>query len=357
MNSFKYADILPNGPKATIDRHQEAWDGFRDIYKDINSPEKKMTTARTKVKIEKWFTSVASDYITHLRQQPLQKAPAATVAAPGRDLGSKAPADVNHEQAFNASKATVPQLKSWLDSHGLMPTDKTTRKKAAWRALVEAELSKRPAASVEDQAGSESDSELDDMDADNDPMYLASYIFTTYYHNLLEHICTMLSHGDLRCFAGQNFEKMNNDHRLYWQHSNRVAGQEIPSIINQHLRVRMNPIRREDIAKCGIQCPYCSHLPFKKSKRNVWFMNHMQTCHPDNPLDQALIQKIEESGTRTLELLAVSTGEFAREVTDVEFQSLTATKRQVDAQYHEKNYTRLKVAEQTWNALTKPQAG
>ena len=171
LDQFKYADVLPHGSDAVAALHQATWDGFRGIYKCINSPEKKLTTTRIQATIEKWFTSIASDYVAYLKRE----APAAA-AAPDRDLGSESKAqvpDVNPEPAFVASKATLPQLKGWLTSRGLMPATKDRpRLKKDWVALVEAQQ----AAAAE---STESDDD-DDVDTANTPLYLASYMFTPY---------------------------------------------------------------------------------------------------------------------------------------------------------------------------------
>jgi len=43
LDQFKYADVLPHGSTAVAALHQATWDGFRDIYKCINSPDKMLT--------------------------------------------------------------------------------------------------------------------------------------------------------------------------------------------------------------------------------------------------------------------------------------------------------------------------
>ena len=321
LKEFKYAVALPDAPPAEMALHQGAWDDFRTIFNTINSAEIVTSHVRIDATITTWFKTYANDYVDHLKAQ----------AAAAEESKAAAEADT-----MLPSKAKVQELKDWLTVRALMPPplDKGKRRyKADWVALVTEEQAK------EQEAARGVFEFYDDEDSEvgNTPLFLASFLFTPYYHSLLNHIPKMLvDAGNLRSFAGQNFEKMNNDHRLYWQNSCRVAGKEIPSIIYQHLRVRMNPVRRRDLATDQIQCPHCSHTPFCIDSK-LPFKKHVQTVHPEVAYDAAFIQKLLAGNARTLSLISASSGEFARQVTDVEFEGLRVEKSKSNASYYVKD--------------------
>jgi len=188
----------------------------------------------------------------------------------------------------------------------------------------------------------------------NDPLFLASFLLTPYYHGLCDHIWELIGEGDLRTFCGQNFEKMNNDHRLFWQNSNKVKGCEIFSILHQHLRVRMNPVRRGDLTIGSMQCPLCSHPPYTKPK---WFKNHILVVHTDTAQwNREFVQERVKEQVRARRLLAASTRSFALQVTEVEFPALATAKAASNKRAYIKNREKAKAFTSEWSQLTQPDA-
>ena len=378
LKEFKYAVALPDAPPAEMAQHQAAWDDFRDIFNTINSAAIVTSHYRIDAKITTWFKAFTNDYVEHLKAEAAARAAAeekkaasdADTMVPSKakvqelkdwlTLRALMPADEKDRRRLKAdwvalvseaqaaegkdseeedvtmvpSKAKVQELKDWLKARSLFPTEKANepKNKAGWVALVTEEQAKeQEAARGVYEFYDDEESELG-----NNPTFLASFLFTPYYHSLLNHIPKMIvKAGNLRSFSGQNFEKMNNDHRLYWQNSCRIQGKEIPSIIDQHLRVRMNPVRRRDIATDLIQCPHCSHPPFSINSK-LPFKKHVKTQHPEVTYDAAFIQDLLAANAHTRSLIGAATEGFAREVTDVAFEALRVQKSKSNAAYHAK---------------------
>jgi hypothetical protein len=190
--------------------------------------------------------------------------------------------------------------------------------------------------------------DANDLEAGNDPLYLASFLFTPYFHSLLDHIPDLLKAGDLRCFAGQNFEKMNNDHRLYWQLTNKQKGKEIPAIMDHHLRVRMNPVRAEDRNHPGsLQCPHCTHPRFTKPQ---WFKDHVTTEHGAGEFTRVMIDELKADKERCLVMLRGPVRRFAEEVV-TEFERIRDLKRTSNAKYYKHTREKRKQFAREWKAL------
>ena len=168
-----------------------------------------------------------------------------------------------------------------------------------------------------------------------EPLFLASFICTPYFHGLLDHIPDMLEVVEnLRQFCGQSFERRNNEHRLFWQNSNKVKGQEIPSIIHQDLRNCMNPITKFDKDLLW-QCPaelLCPHKPFTYKKS---FAKHLRKDHNIvfNVEEQA---KGRTEGEARRKLTRAAHKEFAKQVTDA-FTIIENAHKQVVNTDHAKN--------------------
>ena len=157
----------------------------------------------------------------------------------------------------------------------------------------------------------------------------------------------LLVAGDLRSFTGQNFERMNNEHRLFWQNSNKKKGEEIPSIIKQHLRVRMNPVRRLDLVQFKLQCSLCSHPPFTYKKN---FIKHVTADHPSVDDVPAFFKSTKAAVAERLELTRLSVKAFASFTTDVSFPMQVADKSSSNKTDYEKHKTARKEFKKKYGA-------
>ena len=160
--------------------------------------------------------------------------------------------------------------------------------------------------------------------------FLASFLLTPYFHALLVHVPDFLKNGhNLRSFTGQNFERANNEHRLYWQNSSKVAGDEIPAIIRQHLRVLMNPIKNRRSNNDGaLQCPHCSQKPYVYRKA---MKNHLLENHKDQGWTAELFIGMVDASNESTVLRSLGADDLKRHITDVSFKSRKALKANSNA--------------------------
>ena len=179
---------------------------------------------------------------------------------------------------------------------------------------------------------------------DNTFLFTTEFILTPYFHCLLWHIPHLLDSAEnLRQFCGQSFERRNNEHRLFWQNSNKVKGVEIPSILNQDLRNCMNPMARTDQQSLW-HCPaslLCSHKPFTYKKS---FDNHLRKKHDGMELTLELQAKCVDEAHARVAISHATHREYAREVVEA-FTTIHAaenlskkneqdTNRKVRRQFH-----------------------
>ena len=165
------------------------------------------------------------------------------------------------------------------------------------------------------------------------PAFLASFLLTPYFHCLLVHVAGMVK-GDrnLRDFTGQNFERANNEHRLYWQNCSKVQGDEIPSVIRQHLRVRMNPVENQTRASStSLQCPECSHKPYKYWKA---FETHFVKEHSGIISTQDLFVGCIDAATRGEALAVVATRDLKEAITADAYTELVNEKQTINRLDH-----------------------
>ena len=110
------------------------------------------------------------------------------------------------------------------------------------------------------------------------PLFLASYLLTPYFHSLLNHVPQMIRlHGEIYSFTGQNFEKANNVHQRGQQVSNGIRGDDCSQVIHQDLRTKLNPMSRLDqLQRIECDSPDCSKT---YSRAGDW-SNHRKAKHP-----------------------------------------------------------------------------
>jgi hypothetical protein len=169
----------------------------------------------------------------------------------------------------------------------------------------------------------------------NKPLFLASFLLTPYFHQLLVHIPQLLKNGDLRTFAGQNFEKCNNDHRLYWQVSTKRPGEETVQILSQHLRVRLNPVSISDRTTKRLKCPCCEHPPFRYIG---WLQRHMVALHPDTRWNARFLADRLVERRKAKKTSEASSKEFIHAVLDLAYPDLVAKKKVENSNYYKKTY-------------------
>ena len=253
LDNFRFEDVrarvktrLTTKQASFVKRYQGAWDGFRAIYKEINS--KTPNAFKTKNLINSWFLRYVDDYI---------------------------------EQT----------------AEGTAPGDK-------------------PRPMREDR-----------------PAFLASFLLTPYFHCLLVHVPGMVREGrNLRDFTGQNFERANNEHRLYWQNCSKVQGDEIPAVIRQHLRVRMNPVENQmRAASTSLQCPECSHKPYKYWKS---LETHFVSEHSGIIFTKDLFINCVDAATRGEALAVVATQALKDAITTDAYPELVKEKQTINRSDH-----------------------
>ena len=182
----------------------------------------------------------------------------------------------------------------------------------------------------------------------NNPLFLASFLLTPYFHNLLNHIPELLAYDEIRSFTGQNFEKMNNDHRRFWQNSNMHCGVEIFSIIYQHLRVRMNPVRRADMLTARYPCSHCSHPPFTYPKG---FKNHVLKVHPEVSWNKDYITTLKAKQATVVQTMHAATAAFKLEVTEEAFVALVEIKKLANAKYYKAKKAERSAFKKEWRSF------
>ena len=190
--------------------------------------------------------------------------------------------------------------------------------------------------------------------AKNDPAFLASFLLTPYFHALLEHVCFFLKNGhNLRSFTGQNFERANNEHRLYWQNCNKVNGLEIPAVMRQHLRVRMNPVGLVERSIDGKwQCPGCAHPPYSY-KRNL--QKHLKGLHPNEyQWNDELLLSLQRISYQAEEITRLATRDLRTHITEVSIPELVAEKSATNAHDYVMHKTARKDFKKTMRCVQQP---
>ena len=279
----------------------------------INLPEKQ-SPFLARVAITKWFESVTGDHLSHVKGLKANPSPKKTPVMTKTAL----------------EKLTIVKLKALLEKRDV-PIGKKSRRKEEWVQLVRADDARIAALEADPFAGI-NDDEFD-LEAGNDPLYLASFLFTTHFHGLLDHVPDLLKAGDLRCFAGQNFENMNNDHRLFWQLTNKQKGKEIPTIMDHHLRVRINNVPTEDHHQpSNLQCPYCTHPTHTKPQ---WVKAHVISEHGVDKYNHDLLEQVKATNEKCMDMLRGPGRLFSNEVV-AEFERLRNLKIAVNAKYYKK---------------------
>jgi hypothetical protein len=187
----------------------------------------------------------------------------------------------------------------------------------------------------------------------NKPLYLASFLLTPYFHMLLVHVPELLENGDLRTFAGQNFEKCNNDHRLYWQVSTRREGEESTQILLQHLRVRLNPVSTSDRTTKRLKCPLCSHAGYRYLG---WFQRHMISKHPEHPCNATFLRDRITEQLNAGNVSSASSKEYIHAVVDLAYPALVEEKKESNKSYYSKTKVARKARKALWQAALDLQA-
>ena len=137
---------------------------------------------------------------------------------------------------------------------------------------------------------------------------------------------------NLRDFTGQNFERANNEHRLYWQNCSKVQGDEIPAVIRQHLRVRMNPVENQRrAASSSLQCPECSHKPYKYWKS---LETHFVKEHSGIIFTKDLFINCVDAATRGEALAVVATQALKDAITTDAHPELVKEKQTINRSDH-----------------------
>jgi hypothetical protein len=312
LQKFDYSKVVGQKEPDLTKRHQESWDGLATIYTAINAHDADLAVNRLAINamISTWFEHNLDDFIH------------TPIIPPGKE----------HKQyAVDSSKLKVSELRAELAKRDINTTKIKLKKdlKATLDKALEYDF---------DQLHP-----LDKPLFKNLPLINASFLLTPYFHCLKDHVADLLEHGNIRTFAGQNFEKMNNDHRLYWQNTNKRKGYEIPSIMFQHIRVRMNPVRRLDIAKV-LQCPHCSQPPYTKPR---WFMDHMTTQHKEHPLSRQSVQGLKAAQKRASAMACVTSAAFATDVIK-QLDVLSQEKSASNKAYYERTKETRKEGQKLW---------
>ena len=279
LKNFKFKDIIPSDHDLTkpqadlLERHQKMWDDFRKIFLIINSSNRELTknTFHVRNSIKLWFKH-------------------------------------NIEGQLRDTEEVVSMyLKRCPD-----PSPKANKDDYLYTIIRNVFAVKK-----------------------NDPLVVASFLLTPYFHCLLKHVPDLLTTGDLRSFSGQNFERRNNEHRLFWQNSSKRQGEEIPSILNQDLRNCLNPIRRTDLAK-KLQCPanlQCAHKGFTYLKS---FAKHLKKDH-DITFDYNCLTECEAEAVRRTLIAQAGSREFARDVTEEALKQVKKRKSLTNSDDYQKN--------------------
>jgi hypothetical protein len=321
LNKFEYKEVIPDNTGALTQRHQKAWSGLATIYKHINARDASECDKRHAIKVEiaQWFSDNLNDFIKH-------------------------PVAVPPHKPLVLKKMTVPELKAALEARDV--TWKNNDKKAQLITKLKGVMAFDPPPNPLDLPIAKN---LDWKQHKNlaKPLISASFLLTPYFHCLKDHIHKLLANGDIRTFAGQNFEKVNNDHRLMWQNSNKRKGTEIYSILYCNLRVRMNPTRRRDVTKL-LQCPHCSHPPYTYPQR---FKNHMRDIHSEHVLVRSVVQSMRATTDKEANIIHVSLADFAHDVTTTQVATLRKKKSTYNKAYHAKNKEARKKQKAEWNAM------
>jgi hypothetical protein len=326
LRNFVYTKVVGNAEPELTRRHQTAWDDLSTIYTCINAPDADTISNRVTInaKISAWFAANLNDFLEN------------PVARPAKE-----PSPI-----IDTAKLTVPQLKAQLKARNA--TGKYPRLKADLKKKLDKLITKQKTALKRKQGKEEKEADPEDAPLiRNLPLVSASFLLTPYFHCLKDHVHDILQYGNLRTFAGQNFEKMNNDHRLYWQNSNKRTGQEIPSILHQHLRVRMNPIRRMDVAKL-LQCPHCEHPPYTYPR---WFMKHITVEHPNFPLSRSVVQGMKAAMRRAQAMIAIACTSFATDVTTTQIERLRRKKQIYSKSYYKRSKGDRKKTTKLWSVM------
>ena len=169
----------------------------------------------------------------------------------------------------------------------------------------------------------------------NDPLFLASYLLTPYFHCLLCHISQMIEEGEIFSFSGQPFEKCNHIHqRIQAAATNHIVGEDSKAVAQQHLRIRMNTVgtfaAEEGAIPCDmVTCTSHSYTP------NQWIA-HRKRHHGEEVKDESLAasmraaDKAQQKAATTLQSrMAVTTSaSFIRDTNDA-FNSLLCHDREL----------------------------
>lgn len=177
LSNFKFQHILPSAPEAAA-RHQRTWDSFRDVYNNLNTTTPWAPT-RFKNAVRGWFTETVDGYLEQAGEYNERYCTSSCfyfVLLPFTFL----PPRVLCRARSNLRKMTVNQLRDELKKGGQSCKSLRTKKDFIQLLLRTRRTHLRR----------------------NDPLFLASFLLTPYFHCLLSHVHQFLEGGEIYSFSG-----------------------------------------------------------------------------------------------------------------------------------------------------------
>ena len=265
LDNFKFSKALPSDNDNTAKIYQDAWDGFREIYQNLNTP-KPWSHHRMENKVKMWFAQCLGGYC-----------------------------------------------------------DTTVKGKKVKK---------------------------------NDPLFLASFLLTPYFHCLLCHVHEMLKVGDLFSFSGQSFEKCNHTHqRIQAAATNHRVGEDSKSVAQQHLRIRFNTIGLLSSNESDIPCDEITCTV--RCKSTAGWITHHKRKHPDTVHEETEVESLRRAGVAQSHAVTAIEARLAignathiiQDINDAYNALLTMDREKSNTYYQEKGKDKRKVRRQAQKTL------